>query len=114
MGRTLAGIEEHAIQTRRQGKGPRAMVRAGGQKTVAASFRYDTSRNLDPQLHTLCVIANMVQGAEGKWRTMVNGGLFRRKMAIGAIYRAELDHNLKVEASNPAPVTKENVSSAMS
>ena len=24
------------------------MVRAGGQKTVIATFRHDTSRNLDP------------------------------------------------------------------
>ena len=28
------------------------MVRAGGQKAVIATFRHDTSRNLDPQLHT--------------------------------------------------------------
>ena len=68
----------------------RAMVRAGGQGMVAATFRHDTSRNLDPQLHTHAVIANMVQGADGKWRTMVDDGLFGGKMAIGAIYRAEL------------------------
>ena len=62
---------------------------------VAATFRHDTSRNLDPQLHTHCVIANMVQGGEGKWRTMVNDELYREKMAIGAIYRAELAEGLK-------------------
>ena len=39
---------------------------------VAATFRHDTSRNLDPQHHTHAVIANMVQGADGKWRTMVH------------------------------------------
>ena len=72
----------------------RAMVRAGGQGMVAATFRHDTSRNLDPQLHTHAVIANMVQGADGKWRTMVDDGLFGGKMAIGAIYRAELARGL--------------------
>ncbi len=95
VGNTLAWIEEHAVRTRVQDKATGAMIRVGGQKMVAATFRHDTSRNLDPQLHTHCVIANMVQGDEGKWRTMVNDGLYREKMAIGAIYRAELAEGLK-------------------
>ena len=67
----------------------------GDQKMVAATFRHDTSRNLDPQLHTHAVVANMVQGGDGKWRTMVDDGLFNGKMAIGAIYRAELAAGLR-------------------
>ena len=66
VGKTLAWIEEHAVRTRMQDKATRAMIQAGGQKMVAANFRHDTSRNLDPQLHTHCVIANMVQGGDGK------------------------------------------------
>ena len=95
VGKTLAWIEEHTVQTRVQDKATGAMIRTGGQKMVAATFRHDTSRNLDPQLHTHCVIANMVQGADGKWRTMVNDGLYREKMAIGAIYRSELAEGLR-------------------
>ena len=52
--RTLGWIERNAIETRMQDKASGAMVHAGGQKMVAATFRHDTSRNLDPQLHTLC------------------------------------------------------------
>ena len=70
------------------------MVREGGQKMVAATFRHDTSRNLDPQLHTHAVIANMVQGADGKWRSMANEKLYESKMLIGAIYRSELARGL--------------------
>ena len=88
--RTLAWIERNAVESRMQDKATGAMVRAGHQKMVAATFRHDTSRNLDPQLHTHAVIANMVQGEDGKWRTMVDDGLFAGKMAIGAIYRGEL------------------------
>ena len=95
IGKTLAWIEKDALETRMQDKATGTMVRTGNQKTVAATFRHDTSRNLDPQLHTHCVVANMVQGADGKWRTMVNDGLYRNKMAIGAIYRAELAQGLK-------------------
>ena len=95
---TLGWIEKNAVLTRLQdpGTGPGqarstgAMIFAGDQKTVVASFRHETSRNLDPQLHTHCVIANMVQGGDNKWRTMVNDGLYRQQKAIGAIYRAEL------------------------
>ena len=70
------------------------LARAGDQKMVAAAFRHDTSRNLDPQLHTHAVIANMVQGADGKWRTMANEKLYESKMLIGAIYRGELARGL--------------------
>ena len=93
--RTLAWVERNAVETRMQDKASGAMVHAGGQKMVAATFRHDTSRNLDPQLHTHAVVANMVQGDDGKWRTMVNDGLYRNKMAIGAVYRSELARGLK-------------------
>ena len=92
---TLGWIEKNAVETRMRDPATGAMVRAGGQKMVAACFRHNTSRNLDPQLHTHAVIANMVQGEDSKWRTMVDDGLFNGKMAIGAIYRAELAQGLK-------------------
>ena len=91
---TLGWIEANAVETRMRDKATGAMVRAGDQKMVAATFRHDTSRNLDPQLRTHVVVANMVQGGDGKWRTMVDDGLFSGKMAIGAIYRAELAQGL--------------------
>ena len=71
------------------------MVRAGNQKIVAATFRHDTSRNLDAQLHTHAVLANMVQGEDGKWRSMANEKLYGAKMLLGALYRSELARGLK-------------------
>ena len=70
------------------------MGRVGGQKIVAATFRHDTSRNLDPQLHSHAVLANMVQGENGKWRSMANEGLYARQKLIGMLYRNELAGNL--------------------
>ena len=43
----------------------------------------------------LTVIANMVQGADGKWRTMANERLYGSKMLIGALYRSELTREMK-------------------
>ena len=90
----LAWLERDVVQTRIKDPETGRMVRAGGQKVVAATFRHDTSRNLDPQLHTHAVLANMVQGEDGKWRTMANESLYRRQKLVGMVYRAELAREL--------------------
>ena len=92
--RSLAWIEGNAAETRLKDPETGRMVRAGDQKTVAATFRHDASRNLDPQLHTHAVLANMVQGGDGKWRTMANEALYRRQKLIGMVYRSELAREL--------------------
>ena len=87
---TLAWVEKNAAETRMKDPETGRMGRVGGQKIVAATFRHDTSRNLDPQLHSHSVIANMVQGEDGKWRSMANEGLYARQKLIGMLYRNEL------------------------
>ena len=93
--RTLAWLEETTLQTRMKVPESGRLEHAGGQKMVAATFRHDTSRNLDPQLHTHAVLANMVQGGDGKWRTMSNESLYRRQKLIGMVYRSELARELQ-------------------
>ena len=90
----LSWVEGNAAETRVQDPETRRMVRARGQEIVAATFRHDTSRNLDPQLHTHAVLANMVRGGDRKWRTMANEGLYERQKLIGMLYRSELARNL--------------------
>ena len=92
--RALGWFERNAAETRIKDPETGRLIRVGGQKTVIAGFRHDTSRNLDPQLHTHAVVANMVQGADGRWRTMSNEKLYTSKMLIGAIYRGELAREL--------------------
>ena len=92
--RTLAWIEANVVETRMKDPETGRMVRAGNQKTVVATFRHETSRNLDPQLHTHAVLANMVQGGDGKWRAMANESLYRRQKLVGMAYRAELAREL--------------------
>ena len=88
--RALGWFERNTAETRMQDPESRGMVRAGGQKAVIATFRHETSRNLDPALHTHSVIANMLLSADGKWRTMANERLYASKMLLGALYRSEL------------------------
>ena len=92
--RTLAWFEKNVAETRMKDPETGRMVRTGDQKTVIATFRHDTSRNLDPALHTHSVIANMVQGEDGKWRSMANERLYESKMLLGALYRSELAQGL--------------------
>ncbi len=95
---TLSWVERNAAETRMKDPGPGpgqapdtgTMARVGNQKIVAAAFRHDTSRNLDPQLHTHAVLANMVRGGDGKWRSMANEGLYAKQKLIGMLYRNEL------------------------
>ncbi len=87
---TLAWVEKNAAETRMKDPETGKMARVGNQKIVAATFRHDTSRNLDPQLHTHAVLANMVQGEDGRWRSMANESLYANQKLIGMLYRNEL------------------------
>ena len=88
--RALGWFERNAAETRMQDPSSKRMVRARGQKALIATFRHETSRNLDPALHTHSVVANMLLGADARWRTMANERLYRSKMLLGALYRSEL------------------------
>ena len=95
VGRSLEWFEKNAAETRVHDAASGTMVRTRGQRAVIATFRHETSRNLDPALHTHSVIANMLRGPDGKWRTMANERLYASKMLLGAMYRSELAAELK-------------------
>ena len=58
------------------------------------TFRHVASRNLDPQLHTHAVIANMTRDADGRWRSVDPVALHRNARLIGSYYRDRLARNL--------------------
>ena len=95
VGRSLEWFEKNAAETRVHDAANGTMVPVRNQKSVIATFRHETSRNLDPALHTHSVIANMLQGPDGRWRTMANERLYASKMLLGAMYRSELAAELK-------------------
>ena len=92
---TLGFIEAELLQTRSYDRqtGRRPRVQADGM--VAATFRHLASRNLDPQLHTHAVIANLTRGRDGKWRSAEFTSVERSKLLIGAYYRNELRTRLE-------------------
>jgi conjugative relaxase-like TrwC/TraI family protein len=90
----MTWIEANAVATRRAGPDGDIEVVQGG-KIIAGLFRHDTSRALDPQLHSHAVIANMVLNPDGKWTALHNDEIYLTKMLGGEIYRNELARGLR-------------------
>jgi conjugative relaxase-like TrwC/TraI family protein len=65
-----------------------------GQGLLAVGFDHRTSRAGDPLLHTHLVIANRVQGPDGRWTALDGRDLYRHRLAADAIYRATYQREL--------------------
>ncbi|HCF5666986.1 TPA: conjugative relaxase [Pseudomonas aeruginosa] len=62
---------------------------------VVAKFRHETSRALDPDLHTHAFVLNMTQRRDGQWRALTNDGLIHSLTHLGNVYKAELARELE-------------------
>jgi conjugative relaxase-like TrwC/TraI family protein len=81
---TLALIERDVARTR---IGTNGIAQIPVRGVIAAAFDHYDSRDHDPQLHTHVVIANRVQGPDGKWRTPDSrGSLFPAAVAMSELY----------------------------
>ncbi|AOR79410.1 MobF family relaxase [Novosphingobium resinovorum] len=81
-------IERHGAATRVREGGEIKTVETG--KLAVATFRHNTSRAQDPQLHTHAVILNATQDRAGVWRSLESLSFFRIYKDAGAIYRQAL------------------------
>lgn len=61
---------------------------------VSATFRHDTSRELDPQLHTHALVLNVTQSADGQWRSVSSESLYKLQRELDGIYKTELEARL--------------------
>ena len=90
----LAVLENRYAQTRvRRGPGIREKVNTNN--LIAATFRHETSREQDPQLHTHCVVINATQMENGKWQSLSNEVVLNNQKLLGEIYQNELAHQLR-------------------
>ena len=78
-------------------------VRKAGQNServtgnlVTACFRHDTSRELDPHLHTHCVVFNATfDPVENRWKGLQPAGMYRAQSFATNFYRHELCKGLR-------------------
>jgi conjugative relaxase-like TrwC/TraI family protein len=63
---------------------------------IAALFQHDTSRALDPHLHTHCILFNATHDAEeGRWKALQNHDLLAAQKYVENIYYHELARALR-------------------
>jgi conjugative relaxase-like TrwC/TraI family protein len=93
VGVALGFLEEHAATARLQVDGVRRHVGTNGW--AVAEFVHRTSREGDPQLHTHCLVPNVVQReADGRCVALAARPLFVWARAAGSVYQAELQRSL--------------------
>jgi conjugative relaxase-like TrwC/TraI family protein len=93
VGEALAEAENHAgARVRLNGANEN---RATGN-WIVATYRHDTSRELDPQLHTHAVAANLTyDGVEGRWKALQASGLYERRAYLTEVYRNALANEVR-------------------
>ena len=87
----VAYLEREAGEVRR---GRDGHVRLGGGGFVAAAFRHRSSRAGDPQLHTHVLVANITQGADGRYSALDGRQLYWQAKTAGCLYQAALRQQL--------------------
>lgn len=61
-------------------------------KIMAASYLHFTNRNQEPHLHVHVEIPNACLGADGQWRPLDGGELFKRQSEFAALFDCYLAH----------------------
>lgn len=90
---TLEIVEKELVQTRKSQGGK--MVTETGGKIIAGLFLHDTSRALDPQLHTHAAVANMVMDENGKYTSLSNEQIMKAVTFGSEVYRSYLAKGLE-------------------
>ncbi|MBN3905025.1 MAG: relaxase domain-containing protein [Nostoc sp. NMS1] len=85
---TLELIEQRYAYTRVTDNSGRHRVKTGN--LVVAQFDHIESRDLDPHLHTHCLLMNMTQTPDGRWLSLGNNEIFANKKFLGMAYQSYL------------------------
>jgi len=90
----LSVLEERYVEARITiAPGDRRRVNTGN--IASALFPHQTSRELDPQLHTHCVTINATQAPDGRWFSFSNESVIRQQKLLGEVYQNELAYELR-------------------
>jgi conjugative relaxase-like TrwC/TraI family protein len=83
-------LDEHLGARRGHG----GVQRVSGHGVLAVGFDHRTSREGDPLLHTHLVVANRIQGPDGRWTALDGRDVYRHRLAADAIYRSTYQRQL--------------------
>jgi conjugative relaxase-like TrwC/TraI family protein len=101
----LVQAHQHAVETALQELEASAAARvrmAGANENrrtgnlVLAVYHHDTSRELDPQLHTHAVAGNLTyDGTEGRWKALQASDIYTQRAYLTEVYRNTLAHQVR-------------------
>lgn len=83
--KTLALMEERYAHTRVTIGQERQIVNTGN--LVVAQFDHIETRELDPHMHTHCLVMNMTQVDNGSWYSHLNEAIYTNKKFLGMVYQ---------------------------
>jgi conjugative relaxase-like TrwC/TraI family protein len=86
----VAYLDEHVGARRGHG----GVQHVSGRGLLAVGFDHRTSREGDPLLHTHLVVANRIQGPDGRWTALDGRDVYQHRLAADAIYRATYQRTL--------------------
>jgi len=81
---------EEKFELGRRGSAKEGTITKERVKLLAAAYRHGSSRELDMQIHTHLMLQNLGLRTDGTWGALNEKELFEWKLALGAVYRAEL------------------------
>ncbi|NEQ54656.1 MAG: relaxase domain-containing protein, partial [Leptolyngbya sp. SIO3F4] len=99
--KALSVLEERYAQTRISTDTGRQRIKTGN--LITAVFTHGTSREVEPQLHSHCVVLNATQLPDGRWFSFSNEQAIANKKLLGQLYQNELAHLLKQQGYQIAP-----------
>ncbi len=88
-------LSELELFASRQGNTPLKRQSEVTGNICAAAFTHDTSRALDPQLHTHFVIANATRDKTGKWYALNEYEMIRAVRYAGKVYQNEMARSVQ-------------------
>lgn len=104
--KTLRLIERDCAQARRYTE--KGINFENTKNLVVARVEHGTSRELDPQMHTHCVVINATERSDGKWRALASSKVqttneiygfrervYRHQLYYGMVYQSELAKEIK-------------------
>ncbi|MEM1238639.1 MAG: MobF family relaxase [Cyanobacteria bacterium P01_H01_bin.26] len=101
--KALSVLEERYAQTRISTDTGRQRIKTGN--LITAVFTHGTSREVEPQLHSHCVVLNATQLDDGCWFSFSNEQAIANKKLLGQLYQNELAHLLKQQGYDIEPKT---------
>ena len=89
---TLNYLEQNYAVTRIKDKDTVTIEKTNN--LLIAKFEHTDSRELDPNLHTHCLVMNATLRADQEWRSLYFDEVYSDKKLLGAIYRGKLVQEL--------------------